>query len=158
MGFPILAAIRTSYEVLSEGLAQPVSAQWSFSISDASSYMCNLTSTHVAQLQEQLQTLISHLRGRLNDSRPISSGFAQMDHVPGSPIFSIRCPFPRQLAAYCQAKGYTVRAIMSPTVPAGKERVRVCLHAGNTREEIDGLVDALLTCLEDLDQRKTLKL
>ncbi|KAI5298025.1 hypothetical protein KEM56_004380, partial [Ascosphaera pollenicola] len=97
MGFPLLAAIRTSYEILSEGLATP----------------------------------------------SFDTGLVQMDHVAGSPIFSIRSPFPRELAAACQAQGYIVRAIMSPTVPAGKERVRVCLHAGNTKEQIDGLVETL---------------
>lgn len=50
---------------------------------------------------------------------------------------------PRELAGACQREGYTVRAIMSPTVPAGKERVRVCLHAGNTVEEIDGLIEVI---------------
>jgi 8-amino-7-oxononanoate synthase len=29
---------------------------------------------------------------------------------------------------------------MAPTVPLGKERVRVCLHAGNTRKEMDKLL------------------
>jgi 8-amino-7-oxononanoate synthase len=33
-----------------------------------------------------------------------------------------------------------VRPIVPPTVPRGTERVRVCLHAGNTVEEIDALV------------------
>lgn len=33
-----------------------------------------------------------------------------------------------------------VRPIVSPTVPAGTERVRVCLHAGNTIDEVDRLV------------------
>ena len=33
-----------------------------------------------------------------------------------------------------------MRAIVPPTVPRGTERVRVCLHAGNTVEEIDALV------------------
>jgi 8-amino-7-oxononanoate synthase len=30
-----------------------------------------------------------------------------------------------------------------PTVPEGAERVRICLHAGNTMEEIDGLVSVV---------------
>lgn len=66
-----------------------------------------------------------------------------VDHFPGSPIFSLRTPVPRQLADLCQRKGYVVRKIMPPTVPAGKERVRVCLHAGNTVEEMDGLVNII---------------
>lgn len=33
-----------------------------------------------------------------------------------------------------------MRGIVPPTVPAGSERVRICLHAGNTREEVEGLV------------------
>jgi 8-amino-7-oxononanoate synthase len=27
-----------------------------------------------------------------------------------------------------------------PTVPEGAERVRICLHAGNTVEDVEGLV------------------
>lgn len=36
-----------------------------------------------------------------------------------------------------------VRAVVSPTVPQGTERVRICLHAGNTVEEVKSLVGAL---------------
>lgn len=36
-----------------------------------------------------------------------------------------------------------VRGIVPPTVPEGAERVRICLHAGNTVEEIDGLVSVV---------------
>jgi hypothetical protein len=58
---------------------------------------------------------------------------------PKSPIFSLLTPHPRSLAAFCQEEGYIVRAVVPPTVPT--RRVRVCLHAGNTKEEIDGLVE-----------------
>lgn len=33
-----------------------------------------------------------------------------------------------------------VRAIMPPTVKAGTERVRVCLHAQNSTYQVDGLM------------------
>ena len=43
----------------------------------------------------------------------------------------------REAAVYLQAKGLDVRAILSPTVPAGTERLRICLHAYNTIDEIN---------------------
>jgi hypothetical protein len=58
---------------------------------------------------------------------------------PKSPIFSLVTPHPRSLAAFCQEVGYVVRAVVPPTVPT--RRVRVCLHAGNTKQHIDGLVE-----------------
>jgi 8-amino-7-oxononanoate synthase len=33
-----------------------------------------------------------------------------------------------------------VRPIVPPTVPNGTQRIRVCLHSGNTHEDVDGLV------------------
>ncbi|NRF38141.1 8-amino-7-oxononanoate synthase [Pedobacter foliorum] len=42
-----------------------------------------------------------------------------------------------------QNKGIDVRAILSPTVPEGKERLRICLHLFNTDKEIKMLVDQL---------------
>ncbi len=39
------------------------------------------------------------------------------------------------------AKGFAVRAISVPTVPEGTERIRICIHSYNTREEIKSLLD-----------------
>ena len=36
-----------------------------------------------------------------------------------------------------------VRAVVPPTVPDGTSRVRVCLHAGNTKTEVKALVKSL---------------
>lgn len=47
-----------------------------------------------------------------------------------------------------QNKGIDVRAILSPTVPEGKERLRICLHLFNTDEEIKMLVDQLILLKE----------
>lgn len=57
-----------------------------------------------------------------------------------TPILPLLTPNPRALAAFLVTKGFLVRPITYPTVPRGEERVRVCLHAGNTREEVEGLV------------------
>jgi 8-amino-7-oxononanoate synthase len=73
----------------------------------------------------------------------------EIDHFPTSPIISLRTSQPRQLASSCQEKGFIVRAIMPPTIPDGKERVRVCLHAGNTETEIDGLVTTIQVWLDE---------
>ncbi|MDF3076295.1 MAG: pyridoxal phosphate-dependent aminotransferase family protein [Sphingobacteriaceae bacterium] len=42
-----------------------------------------------------------------------------------------------------KAAGYNVKAILSPTVPVGKERLRICLHNFNTQEEMADLVSFL---------------
>ncbi|KAJ6113413.1 Pyridoxal phosphate-dependent transferase major region subdomain 2 [Penicillium sp. IBT 18751x] len=123
LGFPFLASIRTAYELLSSGETE--------------------------QLQERLQRLIRYLHRRLGSLKIDSSvTLFEVDHFPTSPIFSIRTSQPRLLASHCRMHGYIARAIMSPTVPEGKERVRVCLHAGNTEEEIDGLVDLVQKWLD----------
>lgn len=45
----------------------------------------------------------------------------------------------RDFSTLLQQAGFDVRAILSPTVPKGKERLRICLHAFNTIEEITAL-------------------
>lgn len=40
-------------------------------------------------------------------------------------------------------EGYNVKAILSPTVPKGEERIRICLHSFNSAIEIRGLIKTL---------------
>lgn len=49
----------------------------------------------------------------------------------------------RKTAAQLQKKGFDVRAIIPPSVPQGKERLRISLHMHNTFEEVDQLQTAL---------------
>ena len=56
---------------------------------------------------------------------------------PASPIFSMLTTDPRGLARFCQQQGFMVRPVVYPTVPKGTDRVRVCLHSGNSNEEIE---------------------
>lgn len=49
----------------------------------------------------------------------------------------------RSMATRLQTEGYDVRPILSPTVREGEERLRICLHSYNTKEEIKGLCQIL---------------
>ena len=51
----------------------------------------------------------------------------------------------KQLASQLQEKGFDVKAILSPTVPEGQERLRICLHSYNTTEEISNVLALLAT-------------
>jgi 8-amino-7-oxononanoate synthase len=59
-----------------------------------------------------------------------------------SPVQSVIIPGNqrvRNVAKALQAKGFDSRAIVSPSVPAGKERLRISLHMHNTMEQVDEL-------------------
>lgn len=45
-------------------------------------------------------------------------------------------------------KEFDVKPILSPTVPQGKERLRICLHSYNTTAEIDGLLKEIVNFME----------
>jgi 8-amino-7-oxononanoate synthase len=49
----------------------------------------------------------------------------------------------KQVASALQDAGLDVRPILSPTVPAGGERIRICLHSFNTKNEIMLLTDTI---------------
>jgi 8-amino-7-oxononanoate synthase len=53
-------------------------------------------------------------------------------------------------AKYLQDNGFDVRPILSPTVPLGKERLRFCIHAYNTVQEIDKVLKMLSTFVNNL--------
>ena len=63
-----------------------------------------------------------------------------------SPIQSIIIPgndAVKTIAEKVQKAGFEVRPILSPTVPKGEERLRICLHSYNSEKEIYGLISVL---------------
>ncbi|KAF9739455.1 hypothetical protein PMIN06_001060 [Paraphaeosphaeria minitans] len=119
MSYTSLAAIRTSYAFLSQGKTTPLASI----------------------LQSLIYTLFTRLKAV--ESPAFRSLLRLPQARPESPIFSIQLAEPKRLAKYLQDRGMMVRAVVPPTVPEGTSRVRVCLHAGNTEAEIDGLVAAM---------------
>lgn len=49
----------------------------------------------------------------------------------------------KDVAGHLQNAGLDVRPILSPTVPQGSERIRICLHSFNTEKEICVLTDII---------------
>lgn len=63
-----------------------------------------------------------------------------------SPIQSLIVPGNKEVKALAdkiKKDGFDVRAIVSPTVPAGTERIRICLHAFNTKQDVEELCNSI---------------
>src|SRR5215217_7579637 len=74
-----------------------------------------------------------------------SNGLHDITAAPGT-IQTIRLnsnDTAKAAARALQSKGLDVRAILSPTVQTGTERLRICLHTFNTDQEIELLVGEL---------------
>ncbi len=51
----------------------------------------------------------------------------------------------KTIASQLQQRGFEVKAILSPTVPEGQERLRFCLHSYNSRDEISEVLALFCT-------------
>ncbi|MBF6607865.1 MAG: aminotransferase class I/II-fold pyridoxal phosphate-dependent enzyme, partial [Flavobacterium sp.] len=49
----------------------------------------------------------------------------------------------RKIAGQLQSEGFDVRAILSPTVPQGQERLRFCIHSFNSEQQIAAVLSSL---------------
>ncbi|MBU3658361.1 MAG: pyridoxal phosphate-dependent aminotransferase family protein [Flavobacteriales bacterium] len=100
----------------------------------------SLVNNHSIQIrQSALQTNIEYFRKDLIDSSCFPSDL-------NSPIQIIQTADLEQtiaLAERLKNKGIYTKPIFSPTVPKGKECVRICLHSFNSQEEIS-LLKSLL--------------
>ena len=82
----------------------------------------------------QLQQLIKQFQAaRISHEKLVSSTPIQIVVIPGNEAV-------KNVAERLQQNGLDARAILYPTVPKGKERLRIVLHAFNTSEEVDKLV------------------
>jgi len=53
----------------------------------------------------------------------------------------------KNIETVLRQNGFAVKAIVSPTVPAGTERIRICLHSHNSHDEIDRLVSCVASSI-----------
>lgn len=89
--------------------------------------------------REQLQGNVAYFRKRVAESAQPwlpSESWIQCLRLPGARNVT-------RVGGILRSRGLAALPIRAPTVPEGEERIRVCLHAHNTRAEIDLLFSAV---------------
>lgn len=116
----------------------------SFIYTTAPSFLSNLaimtaydylqSENHQQGLHQRISSFRSELQ-ELENLKPSRSGI-QILMVPGNTRA-------RNASLTLQQHGFDVRAILSPTVSPGSERLRICLHNHNSFEDIESLCRTL---------------
>jgi 8-amino-7-oxononanoate synthase len=99
----------------------------------------HLNSTTIAVLSERIQHFQSEIV-RLD----LTAKFIKSDSAIHCCVIS-GTEKTKETAQQLQQKGFNIKPILSPTVPVGKERLRICLHSFNSNEEITAILEHLTT-------------
>lgn len=86
----------------------------------------------------------AHLNKLISQFRTVPVAYEKIDSL--TPIQGVVVPGNenvKALAEKLQSNGFDVRPILYPTVPKGKERLRIVIHAFNTEEELAELLALL---------------
>ncbi|GAA4312313.1 pyridoxal phosphate-dependent aminotransferase family protein [Pontixanthobacter gangjinensis] len=75
-------------------------------------------------------------KNKLDGSFADSNSAIQVCVIPGNSLV-------RNIASQLSQSGFNVKAILSPTVPAGAERLRFCVHSYNSFDEISQVLKDL---------------
>ncbi len=92
--------------------------------------------------RQDLQNIIENFKDKIRTINVEPSQWLNSQ----SPIQGLLIPTNRRakaLANKLQMQGFAVKAILSPTVPKGQERLRISLHSFNKRADIDALLSAI---------------
>lgn len=105
---------------------------------------------HQRHIREQLFAVIAAFQ---REARACGIPKQHLLLNPNTPVQGIIVPGNAQVVAASQllrTEGFDVRAIRSPTVPAGSERLRVVLHAHNTPAQVASLLHHTVRALHTL--------
>jgi 8-amino-7-oxononanoate synthase len=102
--------------------------------------------THLRENPSAQQAVHQHIElfnASLNlerEARYTSQSAIQVILTPGNEMA-------KRIAQQLLEKGYDIRPILSPTVKAGEERLRICLHTFNSTEQVISLTQSLNSLL-----------
>ncbi|KAI0788261.1 PLP-dependent transferase [Fomes fomentarius] len=138
-----IIAAECSFDLLEEGEAGKLSEH----LLDLCAYLLDSLRRQLAlhRIPPSLLLLPAHLSTCHSDSNTGPTlGPTLGPRALATPIIPVLTPHPRPLSAYLRMRGLNARPITWPTVPKGADRIRVCLHSRNTREDVDRLVNGMI--------------
>ncbi|KAG1852790.1 PLP-dependent transferase [Suillus subalutaceus] len=128
-----IIAVECAFDMLEDGSAEVT--QLALHLLDLSRYFLELLRPHLQSAPPELLCLPGHLRA--DDHKDPTNTPSDASFPPPTPIIPLLTPHPHSLAAHLASLSQPLftKAITWPTVPVGTSRVRVCLHAGHTRDD-----------------------
>lgn len=135
-----IIAVECAFDMLENGSAEVLALH----LLDLSKYFLELLSPRLQSAPPELLCLPTHLR--VGDQKDSENTPSDPSFPPPTPIIPLLTPHPHSLAAHLASlpQPLFTKAITWPTVPVGTSRVRVCLHAGHTRDDVKKLVDGIV--------------
>ena len=115
----------------------------------------SMTGTKGDMLRDSLFQLVDLFHRHLEPLLPTKKRIYLIPST--SPIQALVVPGNSECTRFCkivlEASQQRIRLfpIKSPTVPVGQERVRIIIHANNTRQQVELLVSLILRTLKDMD-------
>ncbi|APD05933.1 8-amino-7-oxononanoate synthase [Flavobacteriaceae bacterium UJ101] len=104
------------------------------------------TMEHDDKTREKLNQNILYYQKMIKKEK-LEDSFS-LNNTPIQSFFNENKSFLIQVSKELNEKGYNVKPIYAPTVPEGKERLRISLHSFNTFKEIDELIGCIKKLLK----------
>ncbi|KAI0701209.1 pyridoxal phosphate-dependent transferase [Cytidiella melzeri] len=151
LSYAQIISVDCSFDMLEDGTAKKLS-----------SHLLKTSAHFVTTLRFQMET--QHIPAPLLSLPPHLAKPPADDLVPAltpmfahlaTPIIPVMTCQPRPLSAYLRKLGMNARPITWPTVPKGRDRIRVCLHYGNSREEVERLATAMIEWAKECVRQET---
>lgn len=158
LGYPQLTSILASFNSIKDGTAQRAACR---TFANSRRLVDGFEAVIRAQLSDATRSIAlpPHLRPETQlETQPKQKpdqgeehnhDFVSWSMQQPSPIIPLLTADARELAAHLRANGLLARPICYPTVPKGEDRVRICVHADNTAEDIDRLIECVRMWTEE---------
>ncbi|KAI0346254.1 PLP-dependent transferase [Trametopsis cervina] len=152
LSYAQVISVDCSFDLLEDGTAKKLAAQLLKTSTHFLATLRSLIQQH--NIPPYLLSLPPHLAVPPPQD-PVPTLTPILAHLP-TPIIPVMTSRPRPLSAYLRTQGMNARPITWPTVPKGRDRIRVCLHHANSRQDVERLAFAMVEWAREEARRDAL--